>query len=250
MTMSCAGSSRRSRPFRRILAVCLLPVLALVAGAQTDEFAGFDEADEGSAIRDPVAPVNRGIYVVNDTLYFWIVKPLATGYAKVLPEGIRDGVGNVFDNLGMPRRGVNCLLQGNLAGLGDELGRFLINSTVGVLGFCDVAARHCGLEAHPEDFGQTLGVYGVGDGLYLTLPIFGPSNPRDTVGLVADAFLDPVNYVVQDLPLRLGIRAGDRVNHTSLHLGDYEKSKETALDHYVWLRESYTQYRDEQIRRR
>ncbi len=250
MTMSCAGSSRRTRPFRRLLAVWLLPVFALMASAQTDEFAGFDEADEGSAIRDPVAPVNRGVYVVNDKLYFWVVKPLATGYAKVLPEGIRDGVGNVFDNLGMPRRGVNCLLQGNLAGLGDELGRFLINSTVGVLGFCDVAAKHCGLEAHPEDFGQTLGVYGVGDGLYLTLPVFGPSNPRDTIGLVADTFLDPLSYLVQDLPLRLGIRAGDRVNHTSLHLGDYEKSKETALDHYVWLRESYTQYRDEQIRRR
>ena len=250
MAICCAGASRRSGPFRRILAIGLLPVLALVASAQSDDFAGFDAADEGSAIRDPVEPVNRGVHVVNDKLYFWLVKPLAIGYAKVLPEGIREGVGNVFDNLGMPRRGVNCLLQGNLPGLGDELGRFLINSTVGVLGFRDVAGPRCGLEAHPEDFGQTLGAYGVGDGFYLTLPVFGPSNPRDTIGLVADAFLDPVGYVVQDLPLRLGIRAGDRVNHTSLHLGDYEKSKETALDHYVWLRESYTQYRDEQIRRR
>jgi phospholipid-binding lipoprotein MlaA len=217
--------------------------------AQDEPVAGLDDEDATASVRDPIRPVNRGLYTVNDRLYFWVLKPVSTGYAKVVPGKVREGIGRMFVNLGMPRRGVNCLLQGKLKGAGTEVGRFAVNTTAGVLGFWDIADSRCGLDAYDEDFGQTLGRYGVGYGCFVTLPVFGPSNPRDTVGLVADAFLDPLNYLVGSLPARVGIKAGDRVNDTSLHPGEYEKSKETALDHYVWLRESYTQHRDEQIRR-
>jgi len=227
----------------------LLCFLGLGLAAQDEPVAGLDDEDATASVRDPVRPVNRALYTVNDRLYYWALKPVATGYSKVLPGKVREGVGRVFTNLGMPRRGVNCLLQGKLRGAATEVGRFIVNSTAGLVGFWDVAEAHCGLAAYDEDFGQTLGRYGVGYGCFVTLPLFGPSNPRDTVGLVADSFLDPLNYVIASIPARVGVKAGDRVNETSLHLGEYEKSKETALDHYVWLRESYTQHRDELIRR-
>lgn len=238
---------RRTAP--TIASLCLTACF-LGAGlrAQEEPVVGLDD-ETAATVRDPLQPVNRGFYVVNDKLYFWVLKPLARGYATVVPEGVRESIGRAFDNLGMPRRAVNCLLQARLRDAGTETARFAINSTAGILGFWDVAGSCCGLEPRDEDFGQTLGRYGVGYGFFLTLPVFGPSNPRDTVGLVADAFLDPLNYVVTSLPARAGVRAGERVNSTSLRLGDYEKSKETALDHYVWLRESYTQHREEQIRR-
>ena len=222
---------------------------ALVAGAAETAVAGLDDEASGATVRDPIEIVNRGLYTVNDKLYFWVLEPVARGYAKALPTAVREAVDRAFANLGMPRRSVNCLLQGKIAGSVDEVGRFVINTTLGCLGFFEVAEPRCGLAPHYEDFGQTLGRYGVGYGCYLTLPVFGPSNPRDTVGLVLDGLLDPLNYVLRDLPARVGVKAGSRVNDTSLRLGEYEKSKENALDHYIWMRESYTQYRDEQIRR-
>jgi phospholipid-binding lipoprotein MlaA len=248
-----AGVVQRNRPCRWAavwVAVCaLVYALSPCLLAQDEAVAGLDDDSTMASVRDPFEPANRGLYAVNDKLYFWVLKPVATGYAKVVPEKVRDGVGRVFANLGMPRRGVNCLLQGKTKGAATEVGRFVVNSTAGVLGFWDIAESRCGLETCDEDFGQTLGRYGVGYGCFLTLPLFGPSNPRDTVGLVADSFLDPLNYVIHSLPARLGVKAGDQINGTSRRLGEYERSKETALDHYIWLRESYTQYRAEQIRR-
>ncbi|MBN2451034.1 MAG: VacJ family lipoprotein [Lentisphaeria bacterium] len=213
--------------------------------AADDDMAGFDEEMEARAVADPIEPVNRGLYQVNDRLYFWVLKPLATGYARILPESVREGVANVFRNAAMPRRAVNCLLQGRTSDLLDELSRFLVNTTAGVGGYLDLAETVFEIEEHDEDFGQTLGRYGLGHGPYLTLPALGPSSCRDGAGLVADAFLDPLNYIGES-GLRLGIRACDRINHTSLRLGDYEKSKEVAIDHYISLRESYIQYRDRQ----
>jgi phospholipid-binding lipoprotein MlaA len=222
---------------------------SLGAGAQEEDVAGLDDAAAPATVRDPLRLLNRGLYTVNDRLYFWVLKPAARGYAWAVPQKVRRGIGNAFDNLGMPRRGVNCLLQGKAKGAATEVGRFVVNTTAGCLGFMDVADAHCGWQARDEDFGQTLGRYGVGYGFYLTLPVFGPSNPRDTVGLVVDTFLDPLTYLLQDLPARICVRAGSQINGTSLRLGEYEKTKEAALNHYVFLRESYTQHRSEQIRR-
>jgi phospholipid-binding lipoprotein MlaA len=232
-----------------LAAVLLSLATACKAGAQEEDVAGLDDDSSTATVRDPLRLLNRGVYTFNDKLYFWVLKPVARGYAWAVPQPARQGIGNIFTNLGMPRRGVNCLLQGKPKGAATEVGRFVINSTVGCLGYLDFADAHCGLTAYDEDFGQTLGRYGVGYGFFLNLPLFGPSNPRDALGLVADTFLDPLTYLLQDLPVRLSVRAGEQVNSTSLRLGEYEKSKETALDHYIFLREAYTQYRSEQIRR-
>lgn len=247
---SCVSARpARRRPWTALAIGALLGLLGLGLEAQEEPVAGLDDEAATASVRDPIQPVNRALYTVNDRLYYWALKPAATGYSKVVPEKVREGLGRMFTNLGMPRRGVNCLLQGKFKGAATEVGRFVVNTTAGVVGFWDVAEKRCGMAAYDEDLGQTLGRYGVGYGCFLTLPVFGPSNPRDTVGLVGDAFLDPLNYLIASLPARIGIKAGDKVNETSLRLGDYEKTKETALDHYVWLRESYTQNRDERIRR-
>lgn len=234
-----------------VWAALLALVASLSAGAQEEAVAGLDDDIATATVRDPLKPLNRGIFTVNDKLFFWVLKPVARGYDWAVPQPARQGIENVFANLGMPRRGVNCLLQGKAKGAATEVGRFVVNSTVGCLGFMDFAGPHLGWEPHNEDFGQTLGRYGVGYGIYLTLPVLGPSNPRDTVGLVADSFLDPLSYLVQFWPARIGIKLGDQVNSTSLRLGqsEYEKSKGTSLDHYIFVREYYTQRRNEQIRR-
>lgn len=230
-------------------AAVLALTISLGARAQEESVAGLDDESSTATVRDPLKLLNQGVYSVNDRLYFWVLKPVARGYAWAIPRPARQGIRNIFTNLGMPRRGVNCLLQGKPKGAATEVGRFVVNTTVGCLGFMDFADQRCGLQAYDEDFGQTLGRYGVGYGFFLNLPLFGPSNPRDAVGLVADAFLDPLTYLVESLPARLGIAFGSEVNGTSLRPGEYEKSKETALNHYVFLREAYTQYRGEQIRR-
>ena len=239
------------RQARAVFGGLMLGCMALGPVLAQDDTAmvGFDDDEAAMAVDDPIEPFNRAVYHVNDKLYFWVLKPVATGYKAVVPEVARTGIGNAFDNLGMPRRSVNCLLQGRFTDSFTEASRFVINSSIGLLGVWDPAEVWWEIAQVDEDFGQTLGVHGVGSGIYLTLPVFGPSNCRDAVGLVADAFLDPINYVISDAVPRLAVKAEDKVNSTSFRLGDYEKSKETALDHYVSLRESYTQYRDEQIRR-
>lgn len=219
----------------------LIAVFSLAAGCSSvrsrsaDGSAGESAAARVRSIPDPLEPVNRGFYHFNDKLYFWVLKPVSQGYAAVMPRIARRGVKNFFTNLAMPIRAVNCLLQADLEGTGTELGRFGVNTTVGVLGFGDVAGAW-GIPLRKEDFGQTLGVYGLGPGLYITWPIFGPSSIRGTVGSVADAAIYPPTYVP-------GATAVERVNDTSLRLGDYEDLKEAALDPYIALRNAYHQRR-------
>lgn len=228
--------------------LAFLLVLLALPGAQAQTAADFeDEYADDTEIADPLEPLNRVIYTVNDKLYFWIAKPLAQGYEAVLPTSAREGVRNVFDNLAMPKRFVNCLLQGKLRASGEELGRFGLNTTVGFLGWRDVAAARWSIPQHDEDAGQSLGVWGIGDGISLTLPLFGPSNVRDTVGLVGDAFLDPLHYL-PTIWWRLGVNAEKRVNNLSLVLGEYEKTKASAIDPYLSIRDIYQQYRRQQIK--
>ena len=211
------------------------------------------EKGEGGAkaeIADPLEPFNRAMYHFNDKLYFWVLKPVARGYAKVVPESARVGVGNLFTNVSFPIRFVNCLLQANFTGAVSELGRFVVNTIWGMGGLLDPASsRDIDLVKRNEDFGQTLGVYGVGQGFFITWPILGPSSPRDTVGFVGDLFLHPFTYV-GSTELWLGVRAYDRVNDTSLSIGDYESLKEAAIDPYVALRDAYIQYRLKKIKGR
>ena len=213
-----------------------------------EDFEDWEEDEEGEdQIADPIEPVNRAFFHFNDKLYFWLLKPAATGYKWVVPGRVRISVRNFFSNITMPIRAVNCLLQGKFKGFGNELLRFTVNSTAGFFGTHDVAKSSMGIDRQDEDFGQTLGVYGLGPGFYINWPVFGPSSVRGTFGLVGDYFLDPVSYVEPRIA-EAGIKAEDRVNSTSLTLGEYEDLKEAAIDPYVALRDAYYQYRQNRIK--
>lgn len=201
-------------------------------------------------IADPLEPFNRAMYHFNDKLYFWVLKPVAQGYGKVVPEAARVSVRNFFANLAFPIRFVNCLLQANFEGAAAELGRFTVNTLWGIGGFLDPASsKDINLSKQDEDFGQTLGAYGLGQGFFINWPLFGPSSPRDTVGLIGDAFLTPSTYL-SPWYTGAGTRVYDRVNDTSLKIGDYESLKEAAIDPYVAIRDAYVQYRVKKVNRK
>ncbi len=207
----------------------------------------LDESAE-SGISDPLEPMNRTFFHFNDKLYFWVLKPVATGYKNVLAEDVRMCVRDFFNNLLAPVRIVNNLLQGKIENTGVESARFLINTTVGIGGLADPAKNEFGLTPKQEDFGQTLGTYGLGDGIYFCWPIFGPSSARDTVGLVGDAFLSPLTYLTaSDTLAGVGAQSGEKVNKTSLTLGDYEDFKAAAIDPYIAIRDAYVQYRRHKV---
>jgi phospholipid-binding lipoprotein MlaA len=208
----------------------------------------LEEEEDDVQIADPFEPVNRFFFKVNDKLYFWVLKPVAKTYAAILPEKARIGVRNFFNNLATPIRLVNNLLQWKFRPAGQELLRFGVNSTVGILGLRDYARDRMDLTMKDEDFGQTLGVWGIGPVVYINWPVLGPSSLRDSIGAAGDYFLDPVSYVSPTLD-RLAIRAGDKVNRTSLVIGDYEKIKKDAIDPYSAFKDIYSQYRQSKINR-
>jgi phospholipid-binding lipoprotein MlaA len=203
----------------------------------------YAEAEAGVVhVADPIEPFNRAMYHFNDKFYFWILKPVAQGYKFLVPTPLRTGVKNFFYNLITPVRMVNCILQGKFYSAGTEFTRFVINSTVGMLGFVDPAQNYPMLKAKEEDLGQTFGNYGIGNGFYIVWPFLGPSTLRDTVGMTGDLFLNPVNYV-RPAEAALGITAYEKVNTTSFYIGDYEAIKEASLDPYSAIRDAYIQNR-------
>jgi ABC-type transporter lipoprotein component MlaA len=161
----------------------------------TDVVDPIQEDNELDRIADPLEPVNRVIFHFNDKLYFWLLRPVAKGYAAVLPEGVRISVRNFFNNISIPVRLVNNLLQLKIKWAGTELLRFGVNSTMGMLGLYDVAKNEMGISVNDEDFGQTLGVWGLGPGFFINWPFIGPSSLRDTAGSAGDYFLEPLNYL-------------------------------------------------------
>jgi phospholipid-binding lipoprotein MlaA len=204
-----------------------------------------EEAELGE-IPDPLEPWNRAIFTFNDRFYFWVFKPFATGYGAVIPEDFRMIIRNAFNNIAMPIRFVNNLLQGKFEGAGLELARFVVNSTAGFGGLVD-AASHINLKPHDEDFGQTLGVYGLDHGFYLVWPFLGASSLRDSVGLAADGFLDPVNYLIPGSEYVFAAQAGKYINLQSLRLGEYDDLVKAAVDPYTAVKDAYYQYRRNQV---
>ena len=206
-----------------------------------------DESVSEDAFYDPLEPMNRVFFEFNDKLYYWILNPVNNVYSTVLPVDIRFSIGNFVYNLAAPIRFVNSLLQLKVYDAGIVLSRFLINSTLGVYGFGDPALIDFGLEPKQEDFGQTLGYWGVGEGVYLCLPVLGPSTARDAVGFAADAYTHPMVYFVDDIWVSGGYYGVSRVNLLSLNPDVYEDLKKYALDPYVSMRQVYLDYRRKKI---
>ncbi|MEW6418188.1 MAG: VacJ family lipoprotein [Nitrospirota bacterium] len=217
---------------------------------EPEEEEPFYEEEEAIKIADPFYFWNKGMYYFNDRFYFWVMKPVAKTYKSVVPEDIRLGFSNFFYNLTTPIRFVNDILQLKMKYAGNELLRFIINSTFGVVGFVDVAKKDFKFERHDEDLGQTFGTYGIGHGFYIVWPILGPMSLRDTVGFVGDRFLDPIMYTESvgiSYEATAGIVAFDEVNETSFRIGDYEALKEAAIDPYLMIRDAYLQNRKKKI---
>jgi phospholipid-binding lipoprotein MlaA len=221
----------------------VLPESSLSENEYEDE--GMDEDQE---IADPLKSWNRLMFTFNDRVYFWVLKPAAQGYNRVVPEDGRIAVRHFFYNITMPIRFGNSILQGKVQRAGMELARFGINSSVGLLGFFDVAADNT-LEKPPaEDLGQTLGFYGFGDGLYIVWPLLGFSSLRDTIGFLGDGYLNPINYL-SDSDVVLGVKSYRILNDVSLIIGEYEDFKDAAIDPYTAFKEAYYQYRQAQIKK-
>lgn len=196
------------------------------------------------APHDPAEPFNRKMHDFNMGLDRYVLGPVSRGYVKVTPDPVRRSVTNFFTNLDTPRVAVNNMLQGKPQEGGQDVARFLFNSTLGILGLFDVATD-VGIPKHDEDFGQTLGVWGVGEGAYLVLPVFGPSSLRDGVGRVVDMPLDPVFYL--DSGPAFVLTAIDVINLRA-NLDAAVRQLEQAFDPYAFLRASYLQRRQQLVR--
>lgn len=230
----------------------LLAMLLLLAGcATTGQRAGDagppSAADQSAESNDPLEPFNRAMYTFNDKLDRYVLKPVAKGYRAVVPSPARTGVSNFFSNLHEPVVMVNDVLQGKLKHAASDLGRFLTNTTIGLFGLFDVAT-HFGLEHHDEDFGQTLGTWGVKSGPYLVLPFFGPSNFRDGVGLYADYELYPPSHM-EEQSTAWKLYALQVIDTRARLLSAGEILEQAAgPDPYVFVREAYRQRRKNLIR--
>lgn len=200
----------------------------------------------GTNPRDPLEPFNRVVYKANDALDRAILKPVAKGYRAAVPLPIRSGVSNLLDNLRDVPTALNGVLQGRFRQAASDTGRFVINSSIGILGIFDVAS-HMGLQKHDEDFGQTLGLWGLGSGPYLMLPLLGPSTVRDGSGLIVDFATTPATYAFKGGTqgwTALGVRIVDQ----RASLLDAERIlEEAALDRYYFLRDAYLQRRERLI---
>ena len=237
--------------------------------SETDEEFDGEEFDDGfedefesgdEEIFDPLSGYNSVMTEFNDGFYIYVLDPVARGYELVMPDLAQRGVKNFFHNLLFPIRFVNNALQLKPINAGEELFRFVLNSTVGIFGLWDPAKEWFGLEAHEEDFGQTLGYYGIGGGFHIVLPFLGPSNLRDMFSLYPDMQIDPV-YYFDNRPYNFPKMEGEylgvsrqslqqtnllmlkTVNQESLRIGQYQNLKKDAIELYPFLRDVYEQNR-------
>lgn len=212
-----------------------------------DDIDWDNDEEEIYTVADPLEKFNRAMYVFNDKLYFWVLKPVAKGYRAVVPQPARSGIKNFFANITAPLRIINNILQGKGQAAEAEWARFLYNSTIGIFGFGNPAKTYPKLNPPDEDLGQTLASYGIGDGFFLMLPFLGPSTLRDSIGDIGDSFLKPFSYV-EPLEASLGIWAYEEINDISFRIGDYESLKNAALDPYQAFRNAYIQLRQSKIK--
>jgi phospholipid-binding lipoprotein MlaA len=199
-------------------------------------------ATTGANPADPWEGANRKVYAFNDKLDSYALKPIAQGYKAVLPLPARTGISNFFGNIDDVWISFNNLVQGKPSDSLNDIGRFAINSTIGILGLFDIATE-MGLEKHDEDFGQTLAVWGVGDGPYVVLPLLGPSTVRDAGGTVIDKLVYTPNSLISSVPERNSLTVLRLVNARSKLLGMENTLDEASLDKYAFVRNFYLQNR-------
>ena len=231
----------------------LIPIIILlfsfnVFAAASDDVktssADFETTAYEDEIYDPLEGINRAVFRFNNVADKVILEPVAKGYKK-LPSPIQSGVGNFINNLKLPLAAFNQLLQGQGKNALESSGRFLVNSTIGIFGLIDVADNF-GLDQKQEDFGQTLATWGFGDGFYVVLPLFGPSNLRDTTGMVMTMMTDPINaYAVSQgeawaIPFRT---AANAIDQRSQIIDEVNALRDNSVDYYAAVRSSYYQNR-------
>ncbi len=212
--------------------ICLVCTVLLLASCAV--------APNGDRNPDPLEPVNRVTYQFNKGFDRYLLRPVASSYVDVMPKAIRRGVSNFFSNLVEPTVIVNGLLQAKFSQAARDVGRFSLNTTIGLLGFFDVASD-LGLDKHEESFGTTFGRWGMGHGSYLVLPFFGPSSIRDGVGMVGDTVLYPPTYIKRD-SVRWGLTAVWAVDKRQKLL-PFDEALEIAPDEYLFVRDAYLQSR-------
>jgi phospholipid-binding lipoprotein MlaA len=254
--ISLSGGAHAQTPAAPASAVAPAPPAAAAAPtvAPTPADQGGDKA-LASGVRgvertpgDPFEHFNRDMFGFNNALDKAAIEPLARGYRAATPGFFRSGVRNVLHNLASPVIFANDVLQGEPLRAGDTAGRFFVNTTVGVFGLFDFAT-HAGIPSHDEDFGQTLGKWGVGGGPYLMLPLLGPSNVRDLTGKVVDIAIDPLTYAKfrNDDAARVVRFGADELTQRTDSLDGVESLRESSVDPYAAVRSIYNQSRNSAI---
>lgn len=233
--IALAGCGARLTSEQRAAELSDTPALTPASGSTSN--------DAGDAIDyDPWEPINERIFWLNhDVVDRYAVKPTARVWQRVVPRVVRSSLTNAFDNLGMPDRFVNNVLQGRFEGAGREVVRLVLNTTVGVAGLVDVAAR-LGVHKSDADTGQTLGLYGVGPGPYVQVPLMQPLDVRDGIGYGIDMLLDPLSYFAPFLAT-LGPSIVNRLNERASYLERYGDAEDASLDPYAAVRDGYLQSR-------
>jgi len=221
---------------KMIFRVCWVPILVLFLACSSAQ------AQQVTNPQDPYETFNRSIFAFNDKLDIFILKPVATLYNKIIPKPLNEGIGNFFDNINTLPTIANDILQARFQMLANDLWRFGINTTVGILGFFDIASR-MQLKVHVEDFGLTLARWGYQDSAYLVVPFFGPSTIRDTIGWPVDYFLFSVYPYINPVRTRYEVYALGVVERRSQLLQYEDVMEEAALDKYVFVRSAYMQRR-------
>lgn len=215
--------------------------------------AGDLEEYSATLIPDPLEPLNRVTFSLNHGIYNYVFRPISTAYKAVFPKPVRTGISNAFENVKFPVRVVNDALQGNFKRAGQETGRFLVNTTIGVGGIGRPADHMPALADVPAaDTGQTFAKWGIGHGAYLVLPLLGPCSLRDTVGLAGDYALNPVSWVTiwyGGYAWTLAIPSSNTLRAMPDQIDLYDTVTKNALDRYLAARSSYTQYREEAARK-
>lgn len=229
--------------------MCILVGLTLSLGA----CATVNDPDDPASIaryevNDPFEEWNRSFFALNMLADELVVEPVAVGYTTIFPKPVRRSITNFMDNILSPVTLANDLLQFEFGRAGTTITRFVLNTTIGIGGVFDFA-RVGGIEGHKEDFGQTLAVYGFGEGFFLMAPLLGPAPPRDLAGVIVDSAINPLNYTKQEdtWMLRAGLSAFDMINDRAENIETMDNLERTSLDYYATVRSLYRQNRKSEI---